>query len=263
MIMTRASAGILAPTDTSITSPGTSSVAGMLLQCPSRSTVAASASYALSSSIALSAFVSVKTPTVAVDFTKTRTWEVGGRSVALTTVSHAFHNPIVIIPLAIRIRMMTAGSTKAPAPSPPATAIAKSTNAARIRICSVDTTHTSSQAHSAANQRRRNPIAAHLDKQIIKLLQDQLPEGLPCKQGSVVGPDQRRPHHRQACNIHQDEPLPIRSMYSRPITLTRFCSEFIGPIQRLGREQLCSTQSMIQTHSKVRGHLYIQNDSSG
>jgi len=50
---------------TSTISPGTSSAAGTTLRRPRRSTVADSASYALSSSIAFSALVSVITPTVA------------------------------------------------------------------------------------------------------------------------------------------------------------------------------------------------------
>ena len=57
-------AGKSAPA-TSTMSPGTSSAAGTTLSRPSRRTVADSASYAFSSSIALSALVSVITPTVA------------------------------------------------------------------------------------------------------------------------------------------------------------------------------------------------------
>lgn len=64
--MTRMSAGTLPPTVTSTTSPGTSSPAGSMVRWPCRSTVAASASYALSDSMAFSALVSVITPTVAV-----------------------------------------------------------------------------------------------------------------------------------------------------------------------------------------------------
>lgn len=64
--MTLKSAGTLPPTVTSTTSPGTSSPAGSMVRWPWRSTVAASASYALRDSIAFSALVSVMTPTVAV-----------------------------------------------------------------------------------------------------------------------------------------------------------------------------------------------------
>mmetsp|Transcript_44744 Transcript_44744/g.115821 ORF Transcript_44744/g.115821 Transcript_44744/m.115821 type:complete len:285 (-) Transcript_44744:108-962(-) len=99
---TRTSAGTFPPTATSTRSPGTSSDAGRIASRPSRSTVATSASYALSSSIARSALFSVTTPTVA---------------------------------LAARMLRMTPGSTKPSKPlSPLKKAMPKSTSAAARRI---------------------------------------------------------------------------------------------------------------------------------
>jgi len=96
------SAGTFEPTAISTTSPGTSSTAGITIHLESRRTIATSASYAFSSSIADSAFVSVTTPTVA---------------------------------LATKIRTMTPGSTNAAAPvSPFDNAMIRSTTAAAISI---------------------------------------------------------------------------------------------------------------------------------
>mmetsp|Transcript_14984 Transcript_14984/g.53970 ORF Transcript_14984/g.53970 Transcript_14984/m.53970 type:complete len:290 (-) Transcript_14984:46-915(-) len=97
----RTSAGTLFPTTHSTTSPGTSSAAGNTFRRPDRSTVARLAWYALSSSIARSAFVSVSTPTVA---------------------------------FATRMRTMTPGSTNAPEPSPSTTPKTNDTTAAAMRI---------------------------------------------------------------------------------------------------------------------------------
>mmetsp|Transcript_35412 Transcript_35412/g.67770 ORF Transcript_35412/g.67770 Transcript_35412/m.67770 type:complete len:279 (-) Transcript_35412:170-1006(-) len=97
----RASLGTLAPTVTSTTSPGTSSLAGTTLRRPPRSTVAKSACSVFSSSIAFSALVSVTTPTVA---------------------------------LATRMSTMTSGSTNAAPLSPSNTARRKEMTAEAIRI---------------------------------------------------------------------------------------------------------------------------------
>ena len=97
----RTSAGTLFPTASSTISPGTSSAAGTFRSRPSRNTAATSAWYALSSSMALSALVSVSTPTVA---------------------------------FATRIRTITPGSTSELQPSPSASPMSSDTAAAAIRI---------------------------------------------------------------------------------------------------------------------------------
>ena len=51
----RASAGIVSPSSTTITSPGTSSAAGMLRRSPSRTTLASAADIARKAATALSA----------------------------------------------------------------------------------------------------------------------------------------------------------------------------------------------------------------
>jgi hypothetical protein len=59
------SAGILSPTETEMTSPGTSSSAFMRAMWPSRTAFASLAEYSCSAAMAFSALVSWETPTTA------------------------------------------------------------------------------------------------------------------------------------------------------------------------------------------------------
>lgn len=190
-------------------------------------------------------------------------------------------SPPLDAPFATRIRMMTAGSTKAPAPSPPSRAITKSTRAATIRIWramdlvgELGAFETSMPIACATHGPLSGvPRAQACPSYILFTLAQNLPNKNPLNLQTLTSkssnclrisfqrglPAGRSNGPLQEITMQSSNSNPPQSFLLYPFkhskSLTRLGSKLIGAVQGLRREQLRPAQATPQIHAKIASHL--------